>query len=89
MLRNKCRPTTFQTITTGDANGWCRKWPVRSIPHALITPKFPSGFRHDFFNFLIFLETEGSQRQNEYHKRENAPSLRGFRHEIVGDYVEK
>ena len=37
MLRNKCVGfTTFHTITTGDANGWCRWWPVWSAPQWII-----------------------------------------------------
>ena len=32
MLRNRCWPTTFLTITAGDADGWCRNWPVWSTP---------------------------------------------------------
>ena len=32
MLRNRCWPTTFFTITVGDADGWCRKCPVWSAP---------------------------------------------------------
>jgi hypothetical protein len=28
MLRNRCWPTTFRTITTGDANRWCLNMPV-------------------------------------------------------------
>ena len=30
MLKNRCWPTTFHTITTGDADGWCQKWSVWS-----------------------------------------------------------
>jgi hypothetical protein len=33
ILRNKCWPTTFHTITVRDANGWCWKWLVWSTPH--------------------------------------------------------
>ena len=40
MLRNRWWPTTFFTITTGDADGWCRNCPVWSAPHVPITPKF-------------------------------------------------
>ena len=32
MLRNRCWPTTFYTITVGDANAWCRKWLVWLAP---------------------------------------------------------
>ena len=32
MLRNRWWPTTFITITAGDADGWCRNCPVRSAP---------------------------------------------------------
>jgi len=32
MFRFRCWPTTFYTITTGDANGWCCNWPVWSTP---------------------------------------------------------
>ena len=32
MLRNRCWPTTFLTITTGDANGWYRNLPVWLAP---------------------------------------------------------
>ena len=28
LLRNKCWPTTFHTITAGDANAWCHNWPI-------------------------------------------------------------
>ena len=28
MLRNRCWPTTFHTITVGDADGWCQNWMV-------------------------------------------------------------
>ena len=28
MLRNRCKPTTFHTITAGGADGWCLNWPV-------------------------------------------------------------
>ena len=30
MLRNKCWPTTFHSITAGDADGWCQNWRVWS-----------------------------------------------------------
>ena len=34
MFKNKCWPTTFHTfITTGEVDGWCPKWLVRSAPH--------------------------------------------------------
>ena len=33
MMRSRCWPTTFHTITTGDADGWCYYWPVWSAPH--------------------------------------------------------
>ena len=33
MLRNNCWHTTFHTITTGDADGWCQKQLVWSTPH--------------------------------------------------------
>ena len=26
MLRSRCWPTSFHTLTAGDANGWCGKW---------------------------------------------------------------
>ena len=32
MLRNRWRSTTFLTITAGDANGWCRNYPVWTAP---------------------------------------------------------
>jgi hypothetical protein len=32
MFRNRCWPTTFHTITAGDADGWCLNWLVWSIP---------------------------------------------------------
>ena len=32
MLRNRWWPTTFLTITTGDADGWCRNCSVRLVP---------------------------------------------------------
>ena len=32
MLRNRCQPITFHTITIGDANGWCHKWLAWSTP---------------------------------------------------------
>ena len=28
MFRNRCWPITFQTITAGDADGWCLDSPV-------------------------------------------------------------
>ena len=28
MLRNRCQPTTFHTITTEDADRWCLNWPL-------------------------------------------------------------
>ena len=37
MLRNRCRPTTFHTITTGDTDKWSQKWPVRSTPQPVHT----------------------------------------------------
>ena len=32
MLRNRCWPIIFHTITTGDANKWCLNQPVWSTP---------------------------------------------------------
>ena len=32
MLRNRCWPTTFCTITTEDVDGWCVNWLVWSTP---------------------------------------------------------
>ena len=32
MLKNRCWPTTFHTITTEDADGWCQNWLVWSSP---------------------------------------------------------
>ena len=40
MFKYRCWPTTFHTITAGDANGWCYNWLVRSASHAPITPNF-------------------------------------------------
>ena len=37
MLRNRCWSTTFLTITVGDANGWCRNWPMWSTPQPFDT----------------------------------------------------
>ena len=39
MGRNICWPTTFHTITLGDAHRWCHKWLEWSAPHAPSTPK--------------------------------------------------
>jgi hypothetical protein len=33
-LRNKCWPINFHTNTVGDADGWCRNWPVWLVPHS-------------------------------------------------------
>ena len=44
MLRIRGRFITFHIITSGDADGWCEKWPVWSAPHALIAPNVPSSF---------------------------------------------
>ena len=33
MLRNRRWATTFHIIIAGDADGWCQKWLVWSIPH--------------------------------------------------------
>ena len=33
MLRNRCQPTTFHTITVRDANISCHNWPVWLVPH--------------------------------------------------------
>ena len=43
MLRNRCWPTTFHTIATKHADGWCQNWPVWSTPHAPATPHCSSG----------------------------------------------
>ena len=42
MFRNRCWPTTFHTIITGDADAWCHKRLTWSAPHVPITPNFPS-----------------------------------------------
>jgi hypothetical protein len=34
MFRNRCWPTTFHTITIGDADEWCLNWPVSSAPRS-------------------------------------------------------
>ena len=47
LFRNRCWSTTFHYVTTGDANGWCQKWPMWSSPHAPITPNFLSGSSHE------------------------------------------
>ena len=39
MLRNRGWPTTFHTITAGDANEWCMRWVVWSAPHPLATSR--------------------------------------------------
>lgn len=39
MLRNRWWPTTFHTVTAGDANGWCLNWLVWSAPHKMLDPK--------------------------------------------------
>ena len=44
IMRNRCWPTTFHTITAGDADGWCQKQPVWLASQALISPNFMSGF---------------------------------------------
>ena len=35
MLKSRCWPTHLHTITSGDVNGWCQKWPVWSTPQAM------------------------------------------------------
>ena len=39
MLRNRWWPTTFHTITAGNADGWCLNWLVWSSPHKMLDPK--------------------------------------------------
>jgi hypothetical protein len=37
-MRNRCWPTTFHTITTGDDDEWPQKWTVRLTPRLVHTP---------------------------------------------------
>ena len=50
VLRNKCWPTTFHTITVGDVDGWCQNWPVWSTPHWYPTDESRCGFSYDFIH---------------------------------------
>jgi hypothetical protein len=36
MFKNRCWPTTFHTITAGDANGWCLNWLVCHTTNILL-----------------------------------------------------
>ena len=42
MFRKGCWFTAFHTITTGDADGWCQKWPVCSVPQPVSNCDPPS-----------------------------------------------
>ena len=61
MFRNRCWPTTFHTITTGDADGWCLNRPVWSTTHASHNP-FASlnTLRTDICPFSLIHFTESS-----------------------------
>ena len=53
-FRNRWWPTTFLTITAGDADGWWRNYPVWSAPHSL-------GNIFAFFKFKSHIVLSSSQ----------------------------
>jgi hypothetical protein len=72
MLRNRCWATTFNTITTGDVDGWS----LWSTPHAPITPTFHqllcrAPLQRDARN------TMGTRGTPEWHPGLVAPVVRG------------
>jgi hypothetical protein len=70
MLRNRCWPIIFHTITAEDVDRWCQIWLVWSTPHSYPTDESKCGSSYDFIRHLglpliISVSHFGSSRNHQ------------------------